>query len=206
MSCVFGGEQVAASAIDGIRQEAGDLSIAKAQLGLWTNRGVADTSCALHSMGMSYWNLMGVLLKYEAITEMPAPNDSPYAFVGDDVRNDSVWFRAPTYLPTVLVEFERYSGPSDEKKLVGKVDNLLLAHHRWGKQPEVLILAYWTKGLASLPDHSALRRRSRDGFETSAKEHVEGSMDCQVFFFQTVLQQTTDSRWRLSQMIERGLP
>jgi hypothetical protein len=182
------------------------LSIARAQLGLWAHRGLADTSCALHGVGMSYWNLMGIALNYEAITEMPAPNDGPYSFVGDDVRNDSVWFQAQTYLPTVLVEFERYTGPSDEKKLVGKADNLLLAHHRWGKRPEVLVLAYWTKGLASLPDHSALRRRVRDGFETSAKEHVEGSMSCQVFFFQTVLQQTTDSRWSLSQMIERGLP
>jgi hypothetical protein len=50
-----------------------------------------------------------------------------------------------------------------------------------------------------------LRRRVQHGFVTSAKEQVEGSGHCQVFFFQTVLQQTAEGRWRLSQVIERGM-
>jgi hypothetical protein len=41
---------------------------------------------------------------------------------------------------------------------------------------------------------------------TSAKEQVAGSGRCQVFFFQTVLQQTVEGCWRLSQVIERGTP
>ncbi len=128
------------SPIDWIRQEASDLSIARTRLSLWLDRGVADISCSLHSVGTSYWSLLGTVWGFDAVTEMPAPNDGPYAFVGDDVRSDSVWFAAQQPKPDVLVEFERYGGPADEGKLAGKVDNLLLAHHRWGKQPQTLVL------------------------------------------------------------------
>jgi hypothetical protein len=154
---------------------------------------------------MSYWSLLGTILGFEAVSEMPAPNDGPYAFVGDDVRNDSVWFAKQQHDPAVLVEFERYGGSGDEGKLAGKVDNLLLAHHRWGKRPQTLVLAYWTKGLASLPDHALLRQRVRNGFDTRTREQVHGSVGCEVYFFQAVLQQTPESCWRLSQMIERGV-
>lgn len=201
---MYGGDPVVTSPIDRIRQEANDLSIARTSLSLWQERGVADTSCALHSVGMSYWSLLGTQSGFEAVSEMPAPNDGPYAFVGDDVRNDSVWFTMQ-HEPLVLVEFERYSGAVDEGKLAGKVDNLLLAHHRWGRRPQILVLAYWTKGLASLPNHAMLRQRLRNGFETGAREKVCGSVGCEVYFFQAVLQQTSESCWRLSQMIERGV-
>jgi len=192
--------------IDLIREEASDLSIARARLALWSARGIPDTSCALHSVGMSYWSLLGTVLGFEAITEMPAPNDGPYAFVGDDVRSDSVWFTTRQHTPDVLVEFERYGGSADEGKLAGKVDNLLLAHHRWGKQPQTLVLAYWTKGLASLPDHASLRQRVRNGFVTRARECVCGSLACEIHFFQVVLREVSESHWRLSQLIERGVP
>src|SRR5262249_28080362 len=129
MSCGSGGEKVALSTIDIIRQETSELSLAKRHLGLWLERGVADTSCALHSIGMTYWNLLGTMFGFDAIAEMPAPAEGAYAFVGDDVRNDSVWFEPTTDLPSVLVEFERYSGQLDEGKLAGKVNSLLLAHH-----------------------------------------------------------------------------
>lgn len=194
------------SPIEWIRQEASDLSIGRARLSLWLDRGVPDTSCSLHSVGMSYWSLLGTVLGFEAITEMPAPNDGPYAFVGDDVRSDSVWFATHQGKPDVLVEFERYAGSADEGKLAGKVENLLLAHHRWGKQPQTLVLAYWTKGLASLPDHASLRQRVRNGFVTRARECVCGSLACEVHFFQVVLQEVPESHWRLSQLIERGVP
>src|SRR5919109_625016 len=203
MCSARGDELVTYSVIDVMRREARDLTIARAHLSLWVEKGLSDFSCTLHSTGMSYWNLMGTVLGYDAIGELPAPHDGPYAFVGDDVRSDSVWFEAISHQPHVLVEFERYTGKTDEIKLMGKVDNLLLAHHRWGQQPAVLVLSYWTKGLASLPDHAMLRRRVQHGFVTRAKEQVDGSVHCQVFFFQTVLQQTVEGRSRLSQVIER---
>jgi hypothetical protein len=206
MCYACGDELVNYSVVEIMRREAADLTIARAHLSLWVEKGLSDFSCALHSTGMSYWNVMGTVLGYDAIGELPAPQDGPYAFVGDDVRSDSVWFDATSHQPHVLIEFERYTRKTDETKLIGKVDNLLLAHHRWGQQPDVLILSYWTKGLASLPDHAMLRRRVQHGFVTSAKEQVDGSGYCQVFFFQTVLQQTAEGRWRLSQVIERGRP
>jgi hypothetical protein len=194
------------SVVEAMRREARDLTVARAHLSLWVEKGLSDVSCTLHSTGMSYWNLIGTVLGYDAIGELPAPHDGPYTVVGDDVRSNSVWFEAPSHQPHVLVEFERYTGKTDETKLIGKVDNLLLAHHRWGQQPAVLILSYWTKGLVSLPDHAILRHRVQHGFMTRAKEQVEGSGRCQIFFFQTVLQQTIEGRWRLLQVIERGMP
>jgi hypothetical protein len=206
MCSACGDALVTYSVVEAMRREARDLTVARAHLSLWVEKGLSDVSCTLHSSGMSYWNLIGTVLGYDAIGELPAPHDGPYAFVGDDVRSDSVWFEAPSHQPHVLVEFERYTGKTDETKLIGKVDNLLLAHHRWGQQPAVLILSYWTKGLVSLPDHAILRHRVQHGFMTRAKEQVEGSGRCQIFFFQTVLQQTIEGRWRLLQVIERGMP
>ena len=205
MFCAFGGDQMARLTVETIRKETDELSIAKRHLSLWTDRGIADTSCALHSIGMTYWNLMGTMFGFDAITEMPAPAVGAYGFVGDDVRNDSAWFASGEHLPSVLVEFERYSGQSDEVKLAGKINSLLLAHHRWQNAPKTLILAYWTKGLAALPNHSSLRRRSKQGFETSAKERVSGCTDVTILFFQFVLQSVDDTQWRLTQVIERGV-
>lgn len=196
---------MAVPAVEAIRKETSELSLAKRHLGLWTNRGVADASCALHSTGMTYWNLMGTMFGFDAITEMPAPTQGAYGYVGDDVRNDSAWFASGADTPSVLVEFERYSGQSDEGKITGKVSSLLLAHHRWQNAPKILVLAYWTKGLAALPDHDALRRRLKQGFETGAKERVSGATDAALLFFQFVLQSTDNTRWRLTQVIERGV-
>lgn len=190
--------------VERIRQECREMTVAHQHMSLWTSKGVEDYSCAIHSTGMSYWNVMGMAFGLIAIGEMPAPQSGPYAFTGDDVRSDSVWFDPSKHAPAVLVEFERYTRLTDEGKLVEKVNNLLLAHHRWGLQPRILILAYWTKGLASLPNHSLLRARVKNGFETTAKERVEGAVNCEVLFFQTVLHQN-GSKWRLAQILERGV-
>jgi len=73
--------------INQIRQEASTLSIARQHLSLWVERGLKDYSCTIHSTGTTYWNTMGAILGFDAITEMPAPQSGPYAFVGDDVRS-----------------------------------------------------------------------------------------------------------------------
>lgn len=205
MSLVYGENNVIHSTIEQIREEARTLSIAKQRLPIWTKQGLGDYSCTLHSAGTTYWNTMGEALGYTSISEMPAPQNGPCAFVGDDVRSDSLWFDARNHEPLVVVEFERYARQSDENKLVGKVDNLLLAYHRWGTKPRVLVLAYWTKGLATLPNHASLRRHVKQGFVTPAKERVEAAVDCELLFFQTVLSETDMGRWRLSQVVERGL-
>jgi hypothetical protein len=191
--------------VDRIRQESREMTVAHRHMSLWTAVGVEDYSCTIHSTGVSYWNAMGLAFGFNAIAEMPAPQSGPYAFAGDDVRSDSLWFAVPAGSPSVAVEFERYTRRTDEGKLIEKVKNLLLAHHRWDRQPRILVLAYWTKGLASLPNHDRLRARIKNGFVTSAKERVEGAVNCDVLFFQTVLQQGDGGRWRLAQIVERGV-
>lgn len=205
MCLVCGENEVNSSTVEQIREEARTLTIAKQRLPIWTGQGLDDYSCTLHSTGSTYWNTMGADLGYVSITEMPAPQKGPCAFVGDDVRSDSLWFDAGEHRPIVVVEFERYTRRSDENKLVSKVDNLLLAYHRWGMMPRVLVLAYWTRGLATLPDHASLRRRVKQGFVTPAKERVEAAVDCELLFFQTVVAETDTGQWRLSQVVERGL-
>ena len=188
-----------------IREECRELAVANRHMSLWTSPGVSDFSCAVHSTGMSYWNSMGTAFGYSAVGEMPAPQVGRYALAGDDVRSDSVWFEAGTHSPVVVVEFERYTRPTDQGKLVGKADNLLLAHHRWNNEPHVLVLAYWTKGLASLPDHAQLRDRIKNGFVTTARERVGGVVGCEILFLQTVLMSDEQGRWRLTQIVERGI-
>jgi len=202
---VRGGGAVSNQIAQKIRAEVRDLTVAEAGLPLWTTRGLSDHSCTIHSTGITYWNLIGQALGFVAIGELPAPQNEPYAYVGGDVRSDSVWFDAVSFLPVALVEFERYSSASDEAKLMGKVENLLLGYHRWQQKPSALVLAYWTKGHLTLPQHETFRKRIRRGFETAAKERVRGTAMCDVFFIQTILTETADGRWRLSQLIERGL-
>jgi hypothetical protein len=62
MCCMCGDELVTYSVVEAIRREARDLSIAREHLSLWVEKGLSDVSCALHSTGMSYWNVMGTVL------------------------------------------------------------------------------------------------------------------------------------------------
>lgn len=194
--------------IDQIRarlaDECASLAIAREALPLWTSHGIADYSCTLHSAGVTYWTCLGQRLGFQALAEMPPPLSGLYAHVGVDVRSDSAWYERTATRPSVLVEFERYAGAVDEGKLMAKVSNLLLAHHRWQESASMLVLSYWTKSVATLPDHRALKDRVRNGFETAAKERVSGSSRSQLLIFQTVLRETAAGTWRLWQMIERG--
>jgi len=187
-----------------LHEESQSLALANQSLPIWTNHGLIDYSFTIHSAGATYWTLLGRDLGFQAISEMPAPASGIYTNVGDDVRSDSAWFPRDETLPTVLVEFERYNGPGDAAKLDGKVANLLLSHHRWNGSATLLVLAYWTKSLRSLPDHRALKQRVKAGFETTAKEKVAGSSKCELMIFQTVLQETPEGKWKLWKMIERG--
>lgn len=202
----YGDDEMVHTVVDKIREEAGSLAIAKQHLSVWTDHGLPDFLFTLHSTGTTYWNTMGTMFGLDAITEMPAPQQGPFAYVGDDVRSDSLWFDRKNHQPLVVVEFERYTRKTDQAKLVGKVDSLLLAHHRWEQKPAVLVLVYWTKGLASLPDHQQLRRRVTHGFTTAAQEDVAPARGCELIFFQSVLSEVEKNRWALTQIVERGQP
>jgi len=185
-------------------QELGDMRVAERLFPGWVSRGLPDYSCTIHSAGISFWSSLGQAMGYEAFSEMPAPQQGCYAFVGDDVRSDSVWFHKETGQPVLLVEFERYSGPIDEEKLRAKADSLLLAHHRWGEKAECAVLAYWTRGLRDLPDHDLLAQRFRRGYRTAAMQPIAGSAVGVLLVYQFILNDAGEARWRLSQIKQRG--
>jgi hypothetical protein len=188
-----------------IRKELRTLAVARRYLPSWFSAGWPDESCNLHSVGVSFWTSFGQHSGFEAISEMPAPPLGPFAFAGSDVRSDSAWSQPGSWKPRLLVEFERYAGEVDATKLRGKMHNLVLAQHRWGSTAELLILAYWTRGLASLPEHESLRWIARHGFETRERQRVDGITSGDVLFVQFVHEQLANGHWRLQQAIERGV-
>ncbi len=77
------------------------------------------------------------------------------------------WFDRTTKRVALLAEFERCAGK--KKDLRPKVETLLLAQQRWGCEDATLLLAYWSVGLVTLPDHDSLRAIARGGFSEDSK-------------------------------------
>ncbi len=169
-----------------------NLETAKELLPIWTDWGVEDRGVLIHSLGVTYLSLLGNCLGYVSVTELPAPCAGEYAYVGNDIRSDTVWFDSLTQAPFAITEFERYSGKEDNLKLENKVKNLLLAHHRWLAKAELLILAYWTKRLISCPQSLKLQKIIKQGFTTTAGEKVAGSKTSKLFLFQFVMREDHD--------------
>lgn len=197
--------------IDAIReklnQEAESLQIARSVLPSWISDGLDDYSCAIHSLGCTYFTSLGRDFGFQSVAEYPCPHIGPMAYVGSDVRCDSAWFRTDGFEMVAAVEFERYEGTTDAKDLLRKVQSLSLAYHRSVTKPLIAILAYWTKKSATLPDHKSLRQTFRRGFETPAKQRVPGVPDCQLVIYQLVHEQDPRTKkWKLWKMIERGNP
>ncbi len=166
--------------------------------------GVKDEDTLIHSLGCSYWMELGHHLGYSGVVEVPAP--LTYAIRSNhDVRSDAVWFDKKTRKPNLVVEFERYSGTnSDQIKLTDKVKNLLLAHRRWNLEPDFVVLAYWTNGLKTLPDHKGLKTLFEQGFNLFNGEFVEGSNTRQLLLLNFVFQSDKQGTHRLVDVIKRG--
>ncbi|MGK0269434.1 MAG: hypothetical protein ACI88H_000065 [Cocleimonas sp.] len=166
--------------------------------------GVKDDDTLIHSLGCSYWMELGHHLGYCGVVEVPAP--LTYAVRSNhDVRSDAVWFDKKTQKPNLVVEFERYSGTnSDQIKLTDKVKNLLLAHRRWKLAPDFVVLAYWTNGLKTLPDHQGLKTLFEQGFKLANGELVEGSNSKQLLLLNFVFQSDKQGTHRLVDVVKRG--
>ena len=121
-----------------------------------------DVGHLLHSLGCTFLTGVGRDLGFVSVSEVPAPRDGVLAQVEEDVRSDSVWFERSTRRVALIAEFERYAGK--QKDLSPKVETLLLAHQRWACEGATLLLAYWSVGLVSLPDHDSLRKMVRGDF------------------------------------------
>lgn len=179
-----------------------DLERVRRILPIWTDWGVEDSGVSIHSLGLSYLAHAGKELGYCAVTEMPAPRKGNFKHITADVRSDSVWIDQTSQDVELLAEFERFEGK--QKDLSHKVENLLLAQHRWNNPAAILLLAYWTEGLVALPDHAALRRIVSRGYETQYREEVAGGRASCLSFLQFVMQRGKDNLMRLSQIVVRG--
>lgn len=185
-----------------LTHEAASLAVAREYFPLWQSAGLHDSASNIHSHGISYLSAVGLLNGFMAVCEVPAPNTGLYAFAGDNVRSDVVWFSRADGAPAMLCEFERYGNAEDEPTLARKMQNLLLAYHRWNQAPETLLLAYWSAGVADLPDHAALRKIARNGCRTSAGENIGGA-PVHVLFLHFVLRKNC-GRLQLWRILERG--
>jgi hypothetical protein len=181
-----------------------DLEIARQLLPIWTDWGILDEGVSIHSLGVSYLTHLGQYLGYTSISEFPVSRQGDYANIGDDVRPDSIWFDRQTQQPFLIAEFERYGGIDDRAKLESKVANLLLAHHRLGETAQFLVLAYWTQGLASLPNRDRFYQILQHGFETSTRQRVKGTQGANLLCIQFLHQQQSNQMYRLAKIIQRG--
>ncbi|HNG96074.1 MAG: hypothetical protein K1Y36_21695 [Blastocatellia bacterium] len=187
-----------------IRSQLQNRQLIQEWLPIWTDWGIEDTETWVHSLGVTFWTLLGHKLGFVAISEAPAIRNKAL-YSEDQIRSDSVWYEPETHNPTVIIEFERYSGAGDQTKLAGKVKNLLIAQQRADQTPKVLILAYWTKGVKTLPPHHNLLNLFATGFETLRQIRIPGSSTGKLMFFQFVLHEHRDHKLRLEQVLERGV-
>jgi hypothetical protein len=163
---------------------------------------VRDVGHLVHSLGCTFLTAAGRDLGFAAVTEVPAPREGPLGHVEEDVRSDSVWFDRTTRRVTLVAEFERYAGK--QKDLSPKVETLLLAQHRWGCEDATLLLAYWSVGLVTVPDHDSLRSIARGGFSATGGVRVPGNPRVNLIFYQFVVRAGQDGQLRLENILKRG--
>lgn len=178
------------------------LDAAATHLPMWTEWGVRDVGHLVHSLGCTFLTAVGRDLGYAAVSEVPAPRDGALAQVDQDVRSDSVWFDRTTRRAALVAEFERYSGK--QKDLSPKLETLRLAQLRWGAEDATLLLAYWSIGHVTLPDHDALRGIVRSGFQGPNGARVPGSTQARLLFYQFVVRARQDGLFRLESILRRG--
>ncbi len=178
------------------------IEAAASHLPMWTEWGVRDVGHLVHSLGCTFLTAAGRDLGFASVSEVPAPREGPLAHVEEDVRSDSVWFDRATRRVALVAEFERYAGK--QKDLSPKVETLLLAQQRWGFEDATLLLAYWSVGLVSVPDHDNLRSIVRGGFSAMGGVRVPGNQRAKLIFYQFVVRAGQDGLLRLENIIRRG--
>lgn len=178
------------------------LDACTSHLPMWTEWGVRDAGHLVHSIGCTFLTAAGRDLGFAAVAEVPAPRHGVLGNVEQDVRSDSVWFDRSTRYPALIAEFERYSGK--QKDLSPKVETLLLAQQRWECPSATLVLAYWTVGLVTVPDHDGLRSIVRGGFQAMSGVRIPGNPSARILFYQFVVRAGQDGLLRLENILRRG--
>lgn len=169
---------------------------------MWTEWGVRDVGPLVHSLGCTLLTIAGRDLGFAAVAEVPAPRDGVLANIDQDVRSDSVWFDRSTRGVSLIAEFERYSGK--QKDLSPKIETLLVAQQRWQCPSATLVLAYWTVGLVTLPDHDGLRNIVRMGFQALSGARIPGNPSARILFYQFVVRPGQNGLLRLENILRRG--
>ena len=169
---------------------------------MWTDWGVRDVGHLIHSLGCTFLTAAGRDLGFAAVSEVPAPRERRLAHIEEDVRSDSVWFDRTTRRVALVAEFERYAGK--QKDLSPKIEALLLSQQRWGCEDATLLLAYWSIGLVTLPDHDSLHSIVRGGFSAMGGVRVPGNPKARLIFYQFIVRAGQDGLLRLENIIRRG--
>jgi len=161
--------------------------------------GVEDQDVMIHSLGVSSWNSLGHELGFMAVAECPVPFSG---IAADDIRSDSVWFDKEKKQPVVIVEFERYDGTEHgRQKLIEKAENLLEANNRWGGAPQVLVLAAWSSGMVTAPDHHLFTRKIREGFKNRKGAMIKGNPEAKFLFSRFYFQKKQGQRLLLDRLV-----
>lgn len=176
---------------------------ATSHLPMWAEWGVRDASHLIHSLGCTFLTAIGREAGFASVSEVPAPREGVLEGVEEDVRSDSVWFNRTTRSVDLIAEFERYAG--QQKDLSPKIESLLLAQQRWGNENAVLVLAYWTIGYVTLPDHQELKAITRAGYRAAGGQRVPGNLLSRVLFYQFVMSEAPGGKLHLSAIFQRGV-
>lgn len=178
------------------------IDTCSSHLPMWSDWGVRDGGYLIHSIGCTFLTAVGRDLGFAAVSEVPAPRLGILGNVDQDVRSDSVWFDRLTRQPALIAEFERYTGK--QKDLSPKVESLLLAQQRWECPSATLVLAYWTVGHVTVPDHDGLRSIVRGGFRAMTGVRIPGNPNARIIFHQFVVRAGQDGLFRLENILRRG--
>ncbi|MEI6568850.1 MAG: hypothetical protein WCR20_19365 [Verrucomicrobiota bacterium] len=164
-----------------IRAEFRSLALLRREFPMLADWGVPDVGLAIHSLGLNYLAALGRHLGCPTVTEFPLvradlpTNVALAGFDGLEVRPDVVWFDRKSREPLLLAEFERFDDLSARRKvLVEKTENLVLAHHLTGSQPEILLLALWTFTGVKVTGLAELSTRVRSGFRRDGGTRING--------------------------------
>jgi len=177
-----------------LREEFGQLEIARSHFPMWTDWGVADESVTVHSLGLTYLTTVGQFAGYACCCECP--------LAGLEVRADSVWWNKTSRTPAAIFEFERHKGGNE---LVNKVQNLLRAYHRLEAEPVLLCLVFWTKNFYPLGDEGVidLWQIFERGFATRNRHRVPPASRQLLRIFECLHEDVEPGLHRLKQIAER---
>lgn len=169
------------------------LKLARQHLPMWTDWGVEDVSSTLHSLGLTYLVTLGQALGYAACVEFP---------VDAGIRADVIWWDKSTQKPVAVFEFERHK---DGSELLEKAKNLLLAFHRFERNPRMFGLVFWTKHFYPLEQTTlkGLWSIFQHGFRTSGGHQIPGADPKLLKVFEVLHQSGEKGRHRLKQIEER---